>query len=422
MLQGKKLTKLENGLTVVTKSVDTVASVALGYWVSVGGVNEAPLECGISHFLEHMAFKGTRTRSAKDIAVEIESVGGYSNAYTSKEVTAFHAKFLKENVTSGIDILSDIMLNPVFNKMELERERGVILQEISQTYDAPDDIIFDYFQEVAFKNQSLGRSILGPAAIVSKITSNDLRRYREKFYNADNIVFAAAGNISHDEVLELANKYFLEFNIQKTPPHDETYQYVGGEFSDVRELEQEHVIIGFEGIASLNPDYYTMAVLSSILGSGMSSRLFQEVREKRGLVYSVYSFASSYRRNGLFGIYAATSANKLEELADVAVNELLKMTVAITEEEFSRTKTQFKASLLMSGESNTASCDQIASQTMLFGKPLEHAEMLEKLNKVSINDVIELAKRIVKGKCSVVTVGKADCRGAIRALQKNGVY
>lgn len=421
-MQGKKLTKLENGLTVVTKSVDTVASVALGYWVSVGGVNEAPLESGISHFLEHMAFKGTKTRSAKDIAVEIESVGGYSNAYTSKEVTAYHAKFLKENVNSGIDILSDIMLNSVFNKMELERERGVILQEISQTYDAPDDIIFDYFQEVAFKNQSLGRSILGPAAIVSKITSNDLRRYREKFYNADNIVFAAAGNISHDEVLELANKYFLEFNIQKTPPHDETYQYVGGEFSDVRELEQEHVIIGFEGIASLNPDYYTMAVLSSILGSGMSSRLFQEVREKRGLVYSVYSFASSYRRNGLFGIYAATSANKLEELADVAVNELLKMTVAITEEEFSRTKTQFKASLLMSGESNTASCDQIASQTMLFGKPLEHAEMLEKLNKVSINDVIELAKRIVKGKCSVVTVGKADCRGAIRALQKNGVY
>ncbi len=416
-----KLTTLDNGIRVVTKNLESFDSVVLGYWVEAGGVCEEESNCGISHFLEHMAFKGTTTRTAKQIAEEIEAVGGYSNAYTSKEVTAFHAKVLKEHKQVAVDILSDILLNPTFAKEELERERGVILQEISQTFDTPDDIIFDHFQGVAFKNQSLGRPILGPVEVVSKISADDLRRYRTKYYNADNVVFAAVGNVCHDEMIESANKYFSQFSKTKTPTHDTTYRYVGGAYSDKRPLEQAHLILGFNGLPSSDSDYYTMAIFSAILGGGMSSRLFQEVREKRGLVYSIYSFSSSYKHNGVFGVYAATSADKLSELSDVVSNELIKMRGVITEKEFNRTKAQFKSSLLMSCESNSATCEQIVNQTMIFGRPLSHNEMLEKIEAVTIEDVQKLTDKILASNASVVTVGNCDCEKILPVLKANGI-
>ena len=417
----ENLTKLDNGLRVVTKSMDNFESVVLGYWVDAGAVCEDETNNGISHFLEHMAFKGTTTRTAKQIAEAIESVGGYSNAYTSREATAFHARVLKDDKNIAIDILSDIMQNPTFQKEELERERGVILQEISQTNDTPDDIIFDYFQNIAFPNQAMGRPILGPTKIVSKIISDDLRAYRDQYYNADNMLFCAAGNISHEEVLDYANKYFSNFSRKKTQVHDKKYDYRGGLYSDVRDLEQSHAIIGFEGIPSLSEDYYKMAIFSSILGGGMSSRLFQEVREKRGLVYSVYSFTSSYRRNGLFGIYAATSKNKLSELANVATAELLKMRDDITEKEFNRTKTQFKASLLMSQENCASVCEQIANQTMIFGSPRKREDILAKINEVTIEDIKKLADKIVLSKVSVVTVGQGNTDLIVPSLERNGL-
>ena len=417
----ENLTKLDNGLRVVTKSIDNFESVVLGYWVEAGAVCEDETNNGISHFLEHMAFKGTTTRTAKQIAEAIESVGGYSNAYTSRETTAFHARVLKDDKNVAIDILSDIMQNPTFQKEELERERGVILQEISQTNDTPDDIIFDYFQSVAFPNQSMGRPILGPSRIVSKITSDDLRTYRNQYYNADNMLFCAAGNISHEEVLDYADKYFSNFSRKKTQVHDKKYEYRGGLYSDVRDLEQSHVIIGFEGIPSLSEDYYKMAIFSSILGGGMSSRLFQEVREKRGLVYSVYSFTSSYKRNGLFGIYAATSKDKLTELATVATAELLKMRDDITEKEFNRTKTQFRASLLMSQENSASVCEQIANQTMVFGQPLKREEILMRIDAVTIEDIKKLADKIVSSSVSVVTVGQGNTDLIVPALEHNGL-
>lgn len=417
----ENLTTLSNGLRVLTKSIDSFESVVLGYWVDAGAVCEDESNNGISHFLEHMAFKGTSTRSAKQIAEAIESVGGYSNAYTSRETTVFHAKLLKEDKNVAMDILSDILLRPSFLELELERERKVILQEISQTNDTPDDIIFDYFQNVAFPNQSMGRSILGPTEIVSKITSNDLRAYREKYYNADNMIFCAVGNISHEDILEYGNKHFKNFNRTKTENHDKEYSYKGGVFSDVRDLEQSHVIIGFDGISSLSPDYYTLAIFSSILGGGMSSRLFQEVREKRGLVYSVYSFSSSYRHNGLFGIYAATSKDKLGELADIASTELMKMKNSITEAEFTRTKNQFKASLLMSQESNTAVCEQIVNQTLVFGNPLKKEDILAKINAVTVADIKKLTDKITSSNVSVVTVGPGNADAVVPALEHNGL-
>lgn len=418
----ENLTVLDNGLRVVTKSIDSFESVVLGYWVEAGAVCENELNNGISHFLEHMAFKGTTSRTAKQIAEAIESVGGYSNAYTSRETTAFHARVLKDDKNIAIDILSDIMQNPTFQKDELERERGVILQEISQTNDTPDDIIFDYFQNVAFPNQAMGRPILGPSKIVSKITADDLRAYRNQYYNADNMIFCAAGNVSHEEVLDYANKYFSKFSRKKTKAHNERYSYHGGLYSDVRDLEQSHAIIGFEGIPSRSEDYYKMAIFSSILGGGMSSRLFQEVREKRGLVYSVYSFTSSYRQNGLFGIYAATSKDKLDELATVAGAELMKMRDDVTEQEFNRTKTQFKATLLMSQENVAGVCEQIANQTMLFGNPLKREDILAKIDSVTIEDIKKLADKIILSNASVVTVGQGNTDMIVPALERNGLH
>ncbi|MDR0968498.1 MAG: insulinase family protein [Holosporaceae bacterium] len=411
------ITRLNNGIQVATRSIESFESVVLGYWVKAGGVCENKSECGISHFLEHMAFKGTTSRNAKQISEEIESVGGFLNAYTSKEITAFHAKVLKENKELVIDVLSDILQNPTFPEEELERERGVIMQEIYQTQDTPDDIIFDHFQNVAFANQSLGRPILGTAEIVSKITARDLQDYRAKYYNADNIIFAAAGNVDHDELLKLADKYLSKFRNNVTPVHDKRYDYVGGSYSDVRDIEQTHVIIGFDGLSSASEDYYAAATLSSILGGGMSSRLFQEVREKRGLAYSIYAFSSSYKRNGTFGVYAATSPDKLTELSKVIANELTKIEEDVLEKELDKTKAQLKSALLMARESSSASCEQIANQTAIFGSPLEKEDVVKKIESVSIEDVKKLANKIFSSKTSVVTVGKNDATPVIEVLR-----
>ena len=416
-----QLTTLNNGLRVLTHHIDGFSSVVLGYWVEAGGVCESPKVCGISHFLEHMAFKGTTTRTARQIAEEIESVGGYSNAYTSKEVTAFHAKVLGKDVRLAVDILSDILQNPTFMTDELERERGVILQEISQSIDTPDDIIFDHFQRVAFKDQSLGRPILGPVDIVSKINADDLRKYRSMYYNADNIVFSAVGNIDHNELLNFAQKHFENFSTAKTTKSNQTFCYTEGLYSDIRDIEQTHIVIGFNGLANTDKDYYTLAIFSSILGGGMSSKLFQEVREKRGLVYSIYTMSSSYKNNGLFGVYAATSANKVEEVTDVVLSEIYKMKSDITDKEFNRTKAQFESSLLMSRENNGTLCEQIVNQTMIFGRSFSNEEIMQKINAVTIDDVKKITDKILSKPPVVVTVGQFNSDSLVPVLSKNGL-
>lgn len=406
-----KLSKIDNGITIVTHETDSVESVSLGYWVTAGGITEEKSHHGISHYLEHMAFKGTNLRTAKDIAEEIESVGGYLNAFTSRDVTAYQSKVLKEDIDLSVDILSDILVNPTFLSEEMERERGVILQEIKQSQDTPDDIIFDHFQNTAFPDQPMGRPILGTAEIVSHITTDDLRKYRSENYTTDSIILAAAGNVSHEKLLDLANKYIG--HIQNTEKKCNKIEpvYVGGHFFDERpKLEQSHVILGFNGLNYSDKDYYTSALFSSILGEGMSSRLFQEIREKRGLVYSVYSFTSNYRDAGLFGIYAATSPSKLEELLDVAYAEIQKMHKNISIKEFERTKAQYKSELLMSQESTSVTCDQVASQTVLFNRPISNHEILEKINAVTIDMIEAYTERLLSSKPTLIIVGNNDCK------------
>lgn len=414
-------TKLDNGLRVLSHRIEGFSSTVLGYWVEAGGVCESADICGISHFLEHMAFKGTTSRTAKQIAEEIESVGGYTNAYTSKEVTAFHAKVLGKDIGLAVDILSDILQNPTFEEAELERERGVILQEIAQSVDTPDDIIFDHFQRVAFEKQSLGRPILGPTEVVSRISADDLRRYRTKYYNADNIVFSAVGNVDHSQLLDFATKHFEKFSTEPTNYPKDKFKYTSGFYSDERDIEQTHVIIGFEGLASTDRDYYTLAIFSSILGGGMSSKLFQEVREKRGLVYSIYTLSSSYRNNGVFGVYAATSSDKVEELTKVVIGEIQKMKHDIEEKEFRRTKAQFEAGLLMARENNYTLCEQIVNQTMIFGRSFTNDEIMQKINAVTIDDVQKMTDRILSSNVSVVTVGKFNVSKLIPILDSDGI-
>jgi len=305
-----RVTTLENGMRVLTDQMDSVETVSLGVWVDVGTRHEPASVNGVAHLLEHMAFKGTDRRSALDIAAEIEAVGGHLNAYTSREHTAYYAKVLKENVALAVDILADILQSSVFDPKELERERTVILQEIGQAFDTPDDIIFDLFQERAFPDQAMGRPVLGRAEIIRRIDRDTVAGYMRRHYAAPGMLLAAAGNIDHEALVALARRQFTKLAAERVARSDPA-RYVGGELREERELEQVHVVLGFPGFRFADEDYYAASVVSAALGGGMSSRLFQEIREKRGLVYAIYSFTHAYSDGGVFGVYAGTGEEEV---------------------------------------------------------------------------------------------------------------
>jgi predicted Zn-dependent peptidase len=376
-----EITTLSNGLRVATDRIDTVDTVSLGLWVDVGTRHEAPEINGAAHFLEHMAFKGTERRSARAIAEEIEAVGGHLNAYTSRESTAYYAKVLKEDLPLALDILADILLHSSFDPTELERERTVILQEIGQANDTPDDIIFDYFQERAFPDQAMGRPVLGSPEIIRKLSREAVMGYLRDHYGAARMVLSAAGNLDHRRVVDLAEKLLAEMPAERAVT-SEPAQYVGGDRRQQRELEQLHLVIGFPGLPLGDPDYYAASVLSTAFGGGMSSRLFQEVREKRGLVYSIHSFAHGYRDGGLFGIYAGTGEEEAAELLPVLCEETARLADGFAPAELARAKAQMKAGLLMSLESTGARCEQMAQHMLIHGTPFDPADMVRRIEAV----------------------------------------
>ena len=369
------LATLPNGLRIVTDRIDTVDTVSLGLWVDVGTRHEAPDINGVAHFLEHMAFKGTERRSARAIAEEIEAVGGHLNAYTSRESTAYYAKVLKEDLPLALDILADILLHSTFDPAELERERTVILQEIGQANDTPDDIIFDYFQERAFPDQAMGRPVLGTPEIIGRLSREAVVEYLRGHYSASRIVLSASGNLDHDRVVALAEKLLSDLPAE-LPVTTEPARYVGGDHREERDLEQLHLVLGFPGIPLGDPDYYAAAVLSTAFGGGMSSRLFQEVRENRGLVYAIHSFAHSYRDGGLFGIYAGTGEEEAAELVPVLCDEAMRLEDGLAPGELARAKAQMKAGLLMSLESTGARCEQMAQHMLVHGTPFDPADIV----------------------------------------------
>jgi predicted Zn-dependent peptidase len=401
---GVSTTRLPNGLTIVSERMDRVETVSFGAYVSVGTRNEDASENGVSHFLEHMAFKGTDRRSAARIAEEIENVGGHINAYTAREQTAYYVKLLKEDLELGADIIGDILTHSTFDPNEIERERGVILQEIGQANDTPDDIIFDHFQETAYPGQPMGRPTLGTEALIRGMSRDTLTGYMRTHYTTGNVVIAATGNLHHDQVVALAEKHFAD--LRDAPlEHPVPGLYAGGEFRRERDFDQAHLVLGFPSVGYADPDYYPVLLLSTLLGGGMSSRLFQEIREKRGLVYSVYSFNAPFNDGGLFGIYAGTGESEAAELVPVTLEELRKVQTTVTAEELQRARAQLKASLLMSLESTGSRCEQLARQMQVFGRVIPTAETVRRIEAVTVADVQAAAVRLFRGTPTLAAMG-----------------
>lgn len=398
------VTRLSSGLVVATERMERVETVSLGAYVASGTRHEEAAENGVSHFLEHMAFKGTARRSAAAIAEEIENVGGHINAYTAREQTAYYVKLLKEDLALGADIIGDILTHSAFAPDEIERERGVILQEIGQANDTPDDIIFDHFQEAAYPGQPMGRPTLGTEPIIRALGRDAIAGYMRRHYAAGNVVVAAAGNLTHDRVVALVEQHFADLPTVM-PAAAPAGIYGGGEFREERELDQVHVVLGFPSVGYADPDYHAVLLLSTLLGGGMSSRLFQEIREKRGLVYSIYSFASPFSDGGIFGVYAGTGEDEAAELVPATLAELRAVQGRVGEAELARARAQVKAGLLMSLESTGSRCEQLARQIEVFGRPVPVAETVAKIDRVTADDIRRAAARIFRGRPTLATMG-----------------
>lgn len=399
-----ELSRLANGLTVVTDRMDTVQTVSVGTWVDVGTRDEHPDINGVSHLLEHMAFKGTERRNAYSIAAEIEAVGGFLNAYTSREHTAYYVKILKDDLPLAVDLLGDILQHSVLDADELEREQAVVLQEILQAHDTPDDIVFDHFQETAFPNQAMGRPVLGQPEVVKAMDREVVYNYMKSHYSAERMIVAAAGNLDHQTFTRMVEKNFdaLPAYAQKT---SEPANYSGGDFRKNQKLEQVHVVFGTHGITFDDEDFYPASVLSTLLGGGMSSRLFQEIREKRGLAYNIYSFLSCYKDCGIFGIYAGTGAEEAQGLLSLVMDEIEKVQDAVYDEEVCRARAQLKSSILMSLESTSSRCEQVARQLMVFGRTISTDEIVDRVDAVDKVAVSTAALRLFRGMPTVAAIG-----------------
>lgn len=399
-----RVTTLSNGMRVATDAMPHVETVSVGIWVDVGARYESNDFNGLSHLLEHMAFKGTKTRSSRQIAEEIEAVGGYLNAYTSREHTTYFARVLKEDTGLALDMLSDILQNSVFDEKELAREKEVILQEIGQALDTPDDIIFDNLQATAYPDQALGRSILGTEERVRAFSPTDIRTYLDYHYRGQSMVLTAAGNVDHDELVKLAEVKFSGLRGDRTREY-EAAKYEGGCHHLPKDLEQLHLTIGLPSLQFNDPDFFALQVFSTIFGGGMSSRLFQEIRENRGLAYSVYSFASSHADTGLFGIYAGTSPEMAGDLVPVIAEELHKMTGTIGEDELLRARAQLKTGVLMSLESTTARVEQLGRQLLIFDRSIPTEELIQKIDAIDEAAVKRVVEKTLSGNITLATVG-----------------
>lgn len=411
-----EVSRLSNGLTVATETLPSVETVALGTWVKSGARNEREDEHGMAHLLEHMAFKGTKSRSAFQIASQIENVGGEINAATSVETTSFYARVLSGDVPLAVDILSDILQDSEFDPNELEREQHVILQEIGAAHDTPDDIVFDRFTETAFRHQTIGRSILGTPETVQSFTSAQLHDFMTRQYGAERMVVVAAGDVKHDEFVREVEKRLGNFRPKAESAIPQYAQYVGGDFREDRDLMDAQIVLGFEGRAYHVRDFYASQVLSMILGGGMSSRLFQEVREKRGLCYSVYAFHWGFSDTGIFGIHAATGQSDIAELLPVIIGELQKAGESILQEELDRARAQYRAGLIMSAESCSSRASQIARQLLLFGRPIAKEELMERLQALTVERLTDLSARLFSTRPTITAVGPVGTLAPYEAI------
>lgn len=403
-----EVTRLPSGLRIVSESRKSLQTVAVGMWVDVGARHEPEALNGITHCLEHMLFKGTEKRTARDIAFEIESVGGQMNAYTSRDNTTYYARVMKDDLALAFDMLSDLLLNSLCDEEELRREKEVILQEIGQANDTPDDIVFDHLQAAAYRDQAIGRSILGLPENVRGFTGDDLRAYLGTNYTASNIVVSAVGNLSHAELVRLAEEKLAALPEGK-PSKPAPAVYTGSAIREKRELEQVHITAAWPGCSFDDDRYYAMQVYSTVLGGGMSSRLFQEVRESRGLAYSVYSFTSSHQDTGLLGIYAGTGPDMAADMMPVIRGEMEALVKGPDQHEFDIALAQLKSGLVMALEATTSRMEQLGRQMLVFDRIIPVEEMISNVEAVTVQDVAAVAKEIIDCKdVSLAIVGGGD--------------
>ena len=381
---------LSNGFQVITENMPGLQSASIGIWVDVGGRHERIAQNGIAHFLERMAFNGTPNRTAFQIAEAIEDVGGFINAYTSRENTAYYARVLEQDVPLAMDVIGDILMNPMFDPVDVDLERGVILQEIGMTNDTPDDIVFDWLQEMAYPDQALGRSILGPVERVSAFQASDLRDFVAEHYGPGQMILAAAGAVNHDAICKQAEAMFGGMSPIVRPTNIiEPATFGGGELRRNKDLEQVHFALAFEGPNYRDPEIYTAQIYASVMGGGVSSRLFQEVREKRGLCYSIFAQAGAYEDTGLTTFYAGTSAEEIAELANVTMDEMKRAADDMSEVEVARARAQMKAGLLMGLESPSNRAERLARLWSMWGRipPLhETIANVDAVTKAAVRD------------------------------------
>ncbi len=401
-----EVSKLPSGLTVITDTMPHLETAALGVWAGVGGRDEKPDEHGISHLLEHMAFKGTERRSAREIVEEIEAVGGDLNAATSTETTAYYARVMKADVPLALDVLSDIVSHPTFVTEELEREKSVIEQEIGAAQDTPDDVVFEYLSELCYPDQPIGRSLLGTTATLKTFNRDSLRNYLATHYRGPNMVVAAAGAVDHARVVEEAASRFAGFDAQPAPQPPPAIFGEGGARVVHRDLEQAHLTMALEGLSRADPALFSLQVFTNILGGGMSSRLFQEVREQRGLCYSIYTFHAPHADTGFFGLYTGTDPADAPEMMEVIVDVINDAVETLTEAEVARAKAQMKAGLLMALESCSSRAEQLARHMLAYGRPLGVDELVARIEAVTPDSTRDAARVLLgRGRPAVVALG-----------------
>ena len=410
--------RLPNGFRIVTEQMPGLASASVGVWVTAGGRHETPQQNGIAHFLEHMAFKGTTTRSALQIAETIEDVGGYINAYTSREVTAYYVRMLEKDVPLGLDVVADILRNQVLDDAEIEVERGVILQEIGQALDTPDDVIFDWLQEKAYAEQPIGRTILGAAERVENFSRADLQGFIGQHYGPEQMILSAAGAVDHDAIVALAEKLFGDMPakplIEAAPA-----LFTGGEHIQSKPLEQAHFALGFESPGYRAEDIYVAQIYASALGGGMSSRLFQEIRENRGLCYTIFAQAGAYADTGMMTIYAGTSGAQLPELAQITVDEMKRAASDMSAVEVARARAQMKAGLLMGLESPSNRAERLARLMQIWDRipPLE--ETIAQIDAVTTGDVRAFAETMaVSAPAALALYGPVEGAPSLAELEE----
>ncbi|MGI3170569.1 M16 family metallopeptidase [Pseudooceanicola sp. C21-150M6] len=388
-----ELHTLSNGFRIVTERMPGLQSASIGIWVAAGGRDERPDQNGVAHFLEHMAFKGTASRSPVQIAEAIEDVGGYMNAYTSREVTAYYCRVLGADVPLALEVLADILRNSTLDERELEVERGVILSEIGQALDTPDDIIFDWLQEQAYPEQPLGRTILGPEERIRNFSRADLAGFVSEHYGPGQMILSAAGDVDHAALVAMAEKLFGDMTAH---PHQDAgpAKFVGGEIRRVKKLEQAHIALGFESPDYRHDDSYVAQVYATALGGGMASRLFQEIREKRGLCYTIFASAGAYVDTGMTTVYAGTGGDQVAELSRITIDEMKRCAEDFSDEETARAKAQMKAGMLMGLEGPSSRAERLARMVQIWGHVPPIDEVVGKIDAVTRADLRAYAERI----------------------------